>query len=376
MQFVVNHEETNTRARTGSLLTPHGIVQTPVFCPVGTVGPVKTLSPKDLKELGVEILLANAYHLYLRPGHELISELGGLHRFTGWDRAILTDSGGYQIFSIAELCKVTDEGVTFQSHLDGSIHFLSPEMVITIQAALGADIIMTFDECLPFPSSRDVTRQSLERTLAWTERCQKAHARNVQGMPEDRRQTLFGISQGGFYSDLRERGTQAIVEMGFDGYAIGGLSVGETKEMMMEVVEQVVSLLPRDRPVYLMGVGLPEDLVECVVRGVDLFDCVMPTRHARSGWLFTSFGRIIIKNAQYAKDETPLDPHCTCYTCQNFSRAYLRHLFMMQETLAMRLNTYHNLHYYLRLMEGIRQAIRENRLLEFRKTFYQARCVA
>jgi queuine tRNA-ribosyltransferase len=374
MQFVIDHKEAKSRARTGSLLTPHGMVQTPVFCPVGTVGAVKTLSPRDLKELGAEIVLANAYHLYLRPGHELISELGGLHRFTGWDRAILTDSGGYQIFSIAELCKVNDEGVTFQSHLDGSTHFLSPERVIAIQEALGADIIMTFDECLSFPSSRDATRQSLDRTLAWTERCHKTHTQNIQSVPEDRKQTLFGISQGGFYPDLREEGTQAIVEMGFDGYAIGGLSVGETKEMMMEVVEQVVSLLPHDRPVYLMGVGLPEDLVECVVRGVDLFDCVMPTRHARSGWLFTSFGRIIIKNAQYAKDENPLDPHCTCYTCQNFSRAYLRHLFMMQETLASRLNTYHNLHYYLRLMEGIRQAIRQDRLLEFRNAFYQARC--
>jgi queuine tRNA-ribosyltransferase len=363
--FTVFHQEAKTRARAGRLSTAHGFVQTPVFIPVGTVGTVKTLSPKDLKELGVEIILGNAYHLYLRPGHQVIADLGGLHRFVSWDRPILTDSGGYQVFSLAGLCKVNDEGVTFQSHLDGSFHTLSPETAIGIQEALGADVIMAFDECLPYPSSYDATRQSLRRTLDWALRCKEARRR-----PD---QALYGIIQGGFYPDLREESAKAMVEIGFDGYAIGGLSVGETKEMMLEVVEKVVPLLPREKPVYLMGVGLPEDLVECVIRGVDLFDCVMPTRHARSGWLFTSFGRVIIKNAQYTKDESPLDPACTCYTCQNFSRAYLRHLFMAQETLALRLNTIHNLHYYLRLMERIREAIKEDRLFQFRKEFYETR---
>ena len=374
MEFIIEHEEAKTRARTGSLMTSHGGVQTPVFSPVGTVGTVKTLAPRDLEELGVEIILANAYHLYLRPGHEVISELGGLHRFTGWNRAILTDSGGYQIFSIAALCKVNNDGVTFQSHLDGSSHFLSPEKIIGIQKSLGADILMTFDECLPYPSTRDSTVQSLKRTLDWAQRSKKAFEEDSQEGKVNPRQALFGISQGSFFPDLREEATEAIIQMDFDGYAIGGVSVGETKEMMLEVVEQVVPRLPEDKPVYVMGVGLPEDLVECVVRGVDLFDCVMPTRHARSGWLFTTSGRVVIKNAQYAKDEAPLDPLCTCYTCRNFSRAYLRHLFVLQETLALRLNTIHNLHYYLRLMEGIRDAIREDRLLEFRSAFYQARC--
>ena len=380
MKFTIGHQEAKTLARAGQLWTSHGVVQTPVFIPVGTVGTVKTLAPRDLKELGAEIILANAYHLYLRPGHQIIAELGGLHRFASWDRAILTDSGGYQVFSLAGLCKVNDDGVAFQSHLDGSLHFLSPEMAMTIQKALGADVIMAFDECLSYPSSYDATRQSLKRTLNWALRCRSVHQRAVGGLsasaPGESGQALFGIVQGGFYPDLREEGAKALVEIGFDGYAIGGLSVGETKEMMLEVVERVVPLLPRHRPLYLMGVGLPEDLVECAIRGVDLFDCVMPTRHARSGWLFTSFGRVVIKNAQYAKDETPLDPDCTCYTCRNFSRAYLRHLFMAQETLALRLNTLHNLHYYLRLMEGIREAIRQDRLLEFRKAFYQTRCEA
>ena len=371
MQFVINHEEAKTCSRTGSITTPHGVVQTPVFIPVGTVGAVKTVTPHDLKGLGTEMILSNAYHLYLRPGHERISGLGGLHRFTGWDRAILTDSGGFQIFSIAGLCKVSDEGVTFQSHLDGSLHFLSPERVIGIQQSLGADIIMAFDECLPFPSTHDATRYSLKRTLDWAKRCQKAHQQGAEG---DRKQALYGIVQGGFYPDLRDDGTRAIVEMGFDGYAIGGVSVGETKEMLLEVVERVVPLLPKDQPVYLMGVGLPEDLVECIIRGVDLFDCVMPTRHARNGWLFTSFGRVVIKHAQYANDEGPLDPGCTCYTCQSFSRAYLRHLFMIREPSALRLNTLHNLHYYLNLMKEIREAIRGDRLLEFRKVFYETRC--
>jgi len=368
MSFTVLAKEGDTRARCGRLETPHGSIQTPVFMPVGTAGTVKTLSPEELKRLEVEIILSNAYHLYLRPGHQLIAEMGGLHRFISWDRPILTDSGGYQVFSLAELSKVTEEGVTFQSHLDGSLHFFSPEFVIEIQEALGADIIMTLDECLPYPSSREATRDALDRTIQWARRSRQAHRR--------RDQTLFGIVQGGFYPELRREATLRLLELGFEGYALGGLSVGETPAMMREVVDQVVPLLPEERPRYLMGVGMPEDLLECVVRGIDMFDCVIPTRHARTGWLFTTFGRVVIKNAQYARDESPIDPACDCSTCRQFSRAYLRHLFMAQETLALRLNTIHNLHYYLRLMEQIRQAIREGRLMQYRDDFYRMRCEA
>jgi len=368
MSFTVLYREGETRARCGRLETPHGSIQTPVFMPVGTAGTVKTLSPEELKRLEVEIILSNAYHLYLRPGHQLIAELGGLHRFISWDRPILTDSGGYQVFSLAELCKVTEEGATFQSHLDGSLHFFSPEFVIEIQEALGADIIMALDECLPYPSSREATRDALDRTMQWARRSKQAHQR--------RDQILFGIVQGGFYPELRREATLRLLEVGFEGYALGGLSVGETPSMMREVVDQVVPLLPEDRPRYLMGVGMPEDLLECVMRGIDMFDCVIPTRHARTGWLFTTFGRVVIKNAQYARDESPIDPACDCTTCRHFSRAYLRHLFMAQETLALRLNTIHNLHYYLRLMEQIRQAIREGRLAQYREEFYRMRCEA
>ncbi|HUK57415.1 MAG TPA: tRNA guanosine(34) transglycosylase Tgt [Nitrospiria bacterium] len=365
MTFTVLDKEGETRARCGRLETRHGSIQTPVFMPVGTAGTVKTLSPDELKELGVEIILGNAYHLYLRPGHKLIAELGGLHRFISWDRPILTDSGGYQVFSLARLCKVTDQGAAFQSHLDGSPHFFSPEFDMEIQEALGADIIMTLDECLPYPSSPEATRAALDRTMEWARRCKQSHQR--------RDQTLFGIVQGGFYPELRREAALRLLDLGFEGYALGGLSVGETPSMMREVVDQVVPLLPEDRPRYLMGVGMPEDLLECVVRGIDMFDCVIPTRHARTGWLFTSFGRVVIKNAQYARDESPIDPACDCTTCRRFSRAYLRHLFMAQETLALRLNTIHNLNYFIRLMEQLRQAIREKRLLRYREEFYRMR---
>ncbi len=365
LRFQLLGSDSTTAARLGRIDTPHGAVRTPAFMPVGTVGSVKTLTPRDLEELGAEIILANAYHLYLRPGHAVVAELGGLHRFTAWSRPMLTDSGGFQIFSLKGLTRVSDDGVTFQSHLDGSPHFLSPETAIAIQEALGADIIMAFDECLPYPSEREATRRSLDRSLGWARRCLDARRR-----PD---QALFGIVQGGFFSDLRARAVRSLTAMEFDGFALGGLSVGETKDMMLGVVDQVTPLLPADRPRYLMGVGLPEDLVECVSRGIDLFDCVMPTRHARTGWLHTSFGRVVIKNAQYARDPDPLDPTCRCYTCRNFSRAYLRHLFMAQEILALRLNTLHNLHYYLDLMQQMRVAIAAGRLREFRTEFYRQR---
>jgi len=366
MKFSILATEEASKARCGRLETPHGAIQTPVFMPVGTAGTVKTLTPDELKALGAEVILGNAYHLYLRPGHAVVAELGGLHKFISWDRPILTDSGGYQVFSLAELCKVTDEGAAFQSHLDGSLHFFSPESVIEIQEALGADIIMALDECLPYPSSAEATRIAVDRTVQWARRCRQSRKRSDQ--------ILFGIIQGGFFPEWRRESALRMIELGFEGYALGGLSVGETQPMMLEVVDQVIPLLPEDRPRYLMGVGLPEDLVECVVRGVDMFDCVIPTRHARTGWLFTSFGRVIIKNTQYAKDESPIDPSCDCYTCRHFSRAYLRHLFMAREILALRLNTIHNLHYYLRLMDQIRLSIREGRLMQYRDEFYRMRC--
>lgn len=352
--FEVIRRDPSSRARLGVLRTAHGEVRTPVFCPVGTAATVKTMTPWEVEALGAEMILANAYHLYLRPGHEVVAEMGGLHRFMGWTRPILTDSGGYQIFSHGKLCRITDEGAAFQSHLDGSIHFLDPERAVSIQQALGADIIMAFDECLPYPATRDQARVSIERTLAWARRC--------RAVPPREEQFLYGIVQGGFFDDLRREAAERLIEMDFPGYAMGGLSVGESKEMMIEVLDAVTPMLPEDRPRYLMGVGTPEDLVEGALRGIDIFDCVMPTRHARTGWLFTSRGRIVIKNAQYAKDPRPLDPDCACPTCGRFSRAYLRHLFLAGEILGVRLNTIHNLYYYLDLMRRIRGAIAEGTL--------------
>jgi queuine tRNA-ribosyltransferase len=366
MKFEILHQEAGTPARVGLLHTPHGTITTPVFMPVGSVGSVKTLTPLELEELGAEVVLSNTYHLYLRPGHEVIGDLGGLHRFMSWNRPILTDSGGYQVFSLGELCKVTDEGAAFQSHLDGSLHFFSPEVVIKIQESLGADIIMTLDECLPYPTGYDDAKASLVRTSRWAERCRAAQRRKDQA--------LFGIVQGSFYPDLRQEAAERLFNIGFDGYAVGGLSVGETQEMMLRVIDQVVPSLPQNHPRYLMGVGTPEDLLECVIRGLDMFDCVMPTRHARTGCLFTSTGRLVIKNAQYTKDDRPIDSACLCYTCRNFSRAYLRHLFIAKEILALRLNTIHNLYFYLSFMREIREAIRQNRLLKYREEFYRRRC--
>ncbi len=349
-------------ARLGKITMSHGGVNTPVFMPVGTQATVKTLSPADLVDLGAEIILSNTYHLFLRPGHELIREFGGIQKFMGWNRPVLTDSGGFQVFSLAELRKITEEGVTFQSPIDGGArHLITPEYAVEIQEALGADIIMAFDECTPYPATRDYTHESLERTLRWAKRCRYAK--------KDTGQALFGIVQGGIYPDLRKRSAEALVDTGFDGYAIGGLSVGETKPVMYEMLSATVPSLPGDQPRYLMGVGTPEDLVEGVDRGIDMFDCVMPTRNARNGTFFTSFGKMVIRNARYERDHQPIDPGCGCYTCGNFTRAYVRHLFNANELLALRLGTIHNVFFYLNLMRNIRESIEQGRFKEFKKEF-------
>lgn len=352
-------------ARLGLVQTSHGSFETPAFLPVGTAGSVKGMTPEELKRLEVKAILCNAYHLYLRPGHDFIAKRGGLHTFIGWDRPILTDSGGYQIFSQNLLTKINDEGVLFRSHLDGSEHFLSPEKVVEIEEALGADIIMPLDECLPYGSDYNKTDLSLDRTLGWERRAKKAKTRTDQ--------YLYGLLQGGFYPDLRKRAAETILNIGFDGIAIGGVSVGEPQEEMLTVLEGVLPMIPSHLPRYLMGVGKPEDIVLAVCRGVDFFDCVLPTRHARTGELFTSYGEISIRNAQYKDDDRPLDSDCSCYTCQNFSRAYLRHLFMAKEILAIRLNVEHNLYYYTALMRKLREAIENDTLPQFCKNFFQAR---
>jgi len=351
-------------ARLGRVHTPHGTIDTPVFMPVGTLATVKTMSPEELKQMDAQIILSNTYHLYLRPGHEIVRRAGGLHRFMNWDRPILTDSGGFQVFSLSERRKITEEGVEFKSHLDGSRLFLSPETSMEIQNALGADIIMAFDECPPYPASHEYVKQSLERTTRWAERCLKAHAR-----PHD--QALFGIVQGGMYEDLRRKSAEQLTSLDFPGYAIGGLSVGEPKEVMYQMLEITTPLLPANKPRYLMGVGSPDALLEGAIRGVDMFDCVLPTRIARNGTCMTSQGRLVIRNAKYQDDFGPLDPECSCYTCTHYSRAYIRHLIKADETFGIRLTTYHNLHFLLDLMRKIRQAIMEDRLLDFRDEFFE-----
>jgi queuine tRNA-ribosyltransferase len=363
--FSLEHTDGASRARRGRIRTAHGEIGTPVFMPVGTQGTVKSLTPEDLREIGAEIVLANTYHLYLRPGHERIRRLGGLHRFMHWEYPILTDSGGYQVFSLGALRKISAEGVSFRSHLDGSSHFLTPESAVEIQEALGSDIAMCLDECTPYPVTPEDARHSLELTRDWARRCRRAHHAESQA--------LFGIVQGSVFQDLRRESAEAIMEIGFDGYALGGLSVGEPLSERLEVIEAILPLLPADRPRYLMGLGTPEDLVEGVARGADLFDCVLPTRNARNGMLFTRQGRVIIKNAVYADDPQPLDPECACYTCRNYSRAYLRHLYLAKELLSYRLNTWHNLHYFMELMRGIRQAVADDRFREFKNNFYQQR---
>jgi queuine tRNA-ribosyltransferase len=363
--FEVLKKDIQTGARLGRIMTSHGEVQTPVFMPVGTQGTVKALLPETLSELGVEMILGNTYHLYLRPGHQLIRDLGGLHHFMHWDKPILTDSGGFQVYSLGALRKINEAGVLFQSHIDGSRHFISPEIAVSIQEALGSDIVMCLDECTPYPVTLREAEKSLDLTLQWAVRSKKA-AKNSE-------QALFGIVQGGMYPDLRKKSVEKLVEINFDGYALGGLSVGEPKEIMMNTVVNINPLLPFDKPRYLMGVGLPEDIVACVDHGVDLFDCVIPTRSARNGLLFTNHEKVVIKHARYRDDPLPVDRLCDCYTCRNYSRAYLRHLFMAKEILAMVLNTIHNIHFYMRLMERIREAIREDRYLEFKEKFLSSR---
>lgn len=359
--FRVLAVDPHSRARYGLLETSHGCVETPVFMPVGTQGTVKAVAPDRLKALGIRIFLCNAYHLHLRPGEELIQEAGGLHRFISWDGALLTDSGGFQVFSLAQLVRVDDEGVSFRSHLDGSLHRFTPESAIRIQEALGADIIMTLDECVGFPASFEQERRAAERTVRWARRCKEAFS--------GKGQLLFGIIQGGVEKDLRRFCAEKIVEIGFDGYAIGGLSVGEPKPLMYEMIEVVEPFLPEDRPRYLMGVGSPESIVEAVLRGVDMFDCVLPTRNARNACLFTSRGRMNIDRQEFARDFRPPDPECTCYTCQNFSRAYLRHLFKAGEIVAAELATIHNLAFMVKLMTDIRRALKEGYFSEFAREF-------
>jgi len=340
-------------ARRGRLATPHGAVETPAFMPVGTQGAVKSLTPRDLSEVGADIVLANTYHLYLRPGAPLIRELGGLHRFMGWDGPILTDSGGYQVWSLAALRTIGEEGVRFRSHLDGgSEHLLTPELAIEVQHALGADVLHPLDECLPHPATRAETEASLSRTLGWARRARAAHAAGARSG-----QACFGIVQGGMYADLRRAAVEGTCALAFAGYALGGFAVGEPHGLMIELVSDTAALLPRDQPRYLMGVGRPVDLLEAVAAGVDLFDCVLPTRHARTGQLFTRRGLVAIKHAAHARDPRPLDASCPCYTCRHFSRAYLRHLFLARELTVYRLHTLHNLTFYLGLMAEARAAI-------------------
>jgi len=367
VQFDLQHTDDATMARVGVLHTPHGQVPTPVFCPVGTQATVKAITPRELHDLQAGMILGNTYHLYLRPGAELIAQLGGLHRFMGWDGPILTDSGGFQVFSLEGLRRIGDDGVMFRSHIDGSTHTFTPELVVDVQEKLGSDIAMVLDECAE-PHDYDYAVAAMERTHRWAERCLKAHRR-----PD---QSLFGIVQGGIHADLRRASAEAIASMGFAGHAIGGLSVGETKADMLRILDVVTPLLPPERPRYLMGVGSPEDLVEGVARGVDIFDCVLPTRLARNGAVFTPEGRLNLRNAAHRDDPRPIQEGCGCYTCQNFSRAYLRHLIVAQEMLAARLNTLHNLHFLLDLMRRMRTAILEGAMASFREAFWERYQVA
>lgn len=353
-----------TGARRGIVHTPHGDIQTPVFMPVGTQATVKSMTPEELKEVGAQIILANTYHLFLRPGHELIKEAGGLHEFMRWDRPILTDSGGFQVFSLGALRTISEEGVEFRSHLDGSKQFLSPEKAMEVENALGADIIMAFDECCPYPSTYEYTKKSMERTTRWAKRCKEAHNRKEE-------QGLFGIIQGGFYKDLRKQSAEDLIKLDFPGYAIGGISVGEPKEEFLDILNYTAPLMPENKPRYLMGVGTPDYLVEAAIAGIDMCDCVIPTRLARHGTAFTSKGKIVVRNAIYERDFNPLDDECDCYTCKNYTRAYIRHLVKTNEILGIRLLSIHNIKFLTNLMDKVRIEIERDNLGSFRKEFYR-----
>ena len=356
-------EDKNSEARLGIIKTNHGSIDTPIFMPVGTQATVKAMTSRELKEINSQIILANTYHLYLRPGDELIKNAGGLHKFMNWDKPILTDSGGFQVFSLSDLREIKEEGVYFRSHLDGSKHFISPEKSIQIQKNLGSDIVMAFDECPPYPAEREYVENSLERTIRWAERCK----REMEGSS----QALFGIIQGGVYPELRKRSVEEMKKFDFPGYSIGGLSVGEPKEEMYKMLRHTTPIMPRNKPRYLMGVGTPEDLIEGIYHGIDMFDCVMPTRIARHGQVFTSKGRMTVRNAKYKSDFRPLDVDCDCHVCQNYSRGYIRHLIKRNEILGVRLTTYHNLYFMLNFGEEIREAIRNEEFIDFREKFYQ-----
>lgn len=351
-------------ARLGKIHTPHGTIDTPIFMPVGTLATVKTLSPEELNEMSAQIILSNTYHLWLRPGEEIVKEAGGLHSFMNWHKPILTDSGGFQVFSLSKLRDIQEEGVYFRNHLNGEKLFLSPEKAVEIQEALGADIIMAFDECPPYPAEEPYMKSSVERTSRWAERCLEAQTNSEN-------QALFGIVQGGAYEKYRKQSVNDLLSLDFPGYAIGGLSVGEPKEIMYEVLEMTTPLLPDDKPRYLMGVGSADALIEGAIRGIDMFDCVLPTRIARNGTCMTSTGRLVVRNAKYARDFRPIDENCDCYTCRNYSRAYIRHLVKANETFGFRLTSYHNLYFLLNLMKNVRDAIQEDRLLDFKEEFFE-----
>ena len=361
--YEVTHVCRQSGARLGVLHTPHGDIPTPIYMPVGTSACVKAMTPREMEEIGTKILLSNTYHLHLRPGENLIGEAGGLHKFMGWDKPILTDSGGFQVFSLAGIRKIKEEGVTFQSHLDGSKQFIGPEESMQIQETLGSDIAMAFDVCSPYPCDRETAKVNMERTHRWAERCKAYHTR------ED--QALFGIVQGAFYKDLRVESAKTLRDMDFIGYGIGGLSVGEPKPVMYEMLDELMPYMPEEKPRYLMGVGTPDCFIEGVIRGVDMFDCVLATRIARNGSVLTSRGRVVVKNGKYAHDFSPLDEACDCYACRNFTRAYIRHLFNAKEITAGRLASIHNLRFLIHMMEEIREAIAEDRLLDYRKEFYE-----
>ena len=358
------HIDKNSGARRGVVHTPHGDIQTPIFMPVGTLATVKAMSPEELRnDVKAQIILSNTYHLYLRPGHDIVKEAGGLHKFMNWDRPILTDSGGFQVFSLSGLRKITEEGVIFNSHLDGSKHIFTPEKVMEIEEALGADIIMAFDECCPYPSDYKYTKNSMERTTRWAARCKEAHTTESQG--------LFGIIQGGFYKDLREQSAKDLISLDFPGYAIGGISVGEPKEEFIDILRYTTPLMPENKPRYLMGVGTPDYLIEASLAGIDMCDCVLPTRLARHGTAMTSKGKLVIRNQNFARDWNKLDDECDCYTCKNYTRAYLRHLIKTNEILGMRLLSLHNLRFLTKLMERVRIEIEHDNLLAFREEFYK-----